>query len=1216
MNKSPQSNNTKPANNSKQGRSEKMTPAMELKNHLHTYLIQLITKHIVEESKEDFTPEFELRFTGSVDGSYSNKPQPLTKDDYYNVLKVFKSFDPTISSSASPAGEYLLRIYPFHNGRPSPFRCEITGLKDIQKYCVTQDWRDCTSARFVRKVQMFNEGKPVEDVYMDSYAIKASYKREISYIGHQIDTEPQLKEIAKNWNRVDKTFRHMNRVSFHVGDGGTIKMDASIVKSSNQDDRGRFIPVRDIHQSNVFKNFEKYEIELELDNENVLTKSNEFKSTLPYLKALYREVHDAIRMVIVGIQQSLYPINKSEMVTALEDYYRVVHNIPFEEDLSNMKLDLTSPKNFVGPSSVALTFENLYPNNVTKAYVPFIKQKFTVTEKADGVRCLLFVSQRNGSVYLIDMNMKVTFTGLVCSSKSQESVGGLIVDGEYITKDKNGNPISRFMAFDIYFKEGRSYRDYGLICLLLPNQKIESRYAHLIDAINAINEDVANNSKRPIPANAVTLGIKRYHTINELQYEDEFHLPPHTTLADACNKVLSMSYEYNIDGLIFTSALSAVGASWDDQYTPGPLTKNRWVGSIKWKPAEYNTNDFLVTTVKTNTNEDRVTDLIEPYTNAAGAVQMVQYKTLELRCGFSPKKSGYLDAFTRILSVQKIEEMRDEYRDARHYMPTLFYPTDFPDRYSHISHVLLEPDETGSMQMITEEGEMIDDDTIVEFRYEKTNEDGFKWVPLRVRADKTHEYRKGLKSYGNDYETANGNWKSIMNPITREMLTTGVIPPYDDVKITNDAYYTQKSAGDRDLLQKYHNLVKEKLIVQHVHSGQTIIDLACGKAGDLWKWEKSGASFVFGMDYSRDNIENRFDGAAARYMNYYRDRTGKDRILPADLIRCIFATGDASKNIRKGDALLNELNKDVANAVMGIGGGARDSLIGNLYGIGSKGFDVCSCQFAVHYFFRNASTLEGFMTNVCQNVKVGGIFIGTCFDGKHLFNSLKVHNGMRSIVTEQTGEEYWKCVAKYKETAMEDDASCLGYEIDVYQKSIGMVHSEYLVNFDYMNRVMENYGFKLLEFESFYSYMSRLKDYEVDKYEPLFSSNESLLIMLNRTFAYQKVNDVDPTLVFLDREPILEKEREVLAEEKEKENIDKPEENEAPTPVQVPVQAQVPTNPQPKTSTTANKPAKEAKTRKCKETEELYEDKCLKKCTEDEFRNPVTKRCNKTKKNK
>ena len=54
----------------------------------------------------------------------------------------------------------------------------------------------------------------------------------------------------------------------------------------------------------------------------------------------------------------------------------------------------------------------------------------------------------------------------------------------------------------------------------------------------------------------------------------------------------------------------------------------------------------------------------------------------------------------------------------------------------------------------------------VEFSYDKTRENHFKWVPLRVRYDKTAEYRRGLKNFGNSYLVANSNWYSIHNPIT------------------------------------------------------------------------------------------------------------------------------------------------------------------------------------------------------------------------------------------------------------------------------------------------------------------------------------------------------------------------------------------------------------------------------------------------------------------
>mgnify|MGYP001338833997 CR=1 FL=1 len=38
------------------------------------------------------------------------------------------------------------------------------------------------------------------------------------------------------------------------------------------------------------------------------------------------------------------------------------------------------------------------------------------------------------------------------------------------------------------------------------------------------------------------------------------------------------------------------------------------------------------------------------------------------------------------------------------------------------------------------------------------------------------------------------------------------------------------------------------------------------------KWISAKLKFVFGLDLSRDNIENRLDGAYARYLNYKKSR--------------------------------------------------------------------------------------------------------------------------------------------------------------------------------------------------------------------------------------------------------------------------------------------------------------------------------------------------------
>ena len=71
-------------------------------------------------------------------------------------------------------------------------------------------------------------------------------------------------------------------------------------------------------------------------------------------------------------------------------------------------------------------------------------------------------------------------------------------------------------------------------------------------------------------------------------------------------------------------------------------------------------------------------------------------------------------------------------------------------------------------KMFTEDNEIVEDNTIVEFRYDVNKDQFWRWIPIRVRYDKTSEYRSGGKNYGNAYHVANSNWHTIHNPITKE----------------------------------------------------------------------------------------------------------------------------------------------------------------------------------------------------------------------------------------------------------------------------------------------------------------------------------------------------------------------------------------------------------------------------------------------------------------
>jgi hypothetical protein len=360
--------------------------------------------------------------------------------------------------------------------------------------------------------------------------------------------------------------------------------------------------------------------------------------------------------------------------------------------------------------------------------------------------------------------------------------------------------------------------------------------------------------------------------------------------------------------------------------------------------------------------------------------------------------------------------------------------------------------------MMTEENEYFEENTIIEFKYDVSKPEGWRWVPIRVRHDKTAELNSGQsKNYGNAYHVANNNWFSIHHPISEDIISSGENIPTEQT-IQNDIYYNrnEEETSTRSL-RDFHNLfVKKNLIMAVANRGDILIDYAVGKGGDISKWQYANLEFVFGIDISRDNIYNNKDGVCVRYL---KAKKKYPRIFNA-----LFIHGDSGLNIRSGEAFMTEKDKQIEKAVFG--NGPKDAtLLGKgvykNYGIASNGFNISSCQFALHYFFESKNTLHSFLRNIAECTRINGYFIGTCYDGKTLFNLLKGKEKGESVLITKGGNKLCEITKMYDKTGFPEDEECLGFPIYDYQQSINNVLKEYLVNFDYFIRVMEDYGFVL-----------------------------------------------------------------------------------------------------------------------------------------------------------
>ena len=253
----------------------------------------------------------------------------------------------------------------------------------------------------------------------------------------------------------------------------------------------------------------------------------------------------------------------------------------------------------------------------------------------------------------------------------------------------------------------------------------------------------------------------------------------------------------------------------------------------------------------------------------------------------------------------------------------------------------------------------------------------------------------------------------------------------------------------------------------------------------------------------------------------------------------LFVNGNSSANIRSGAAMLNDKAMQITRAIFGEGPKNEEKLgkgVYRQYGVGESGFDISSCQFALHYFFENQQTFQNYMRNLAECTKLNGYFIGTSYDGKKIFNLLKNKKEGESETIYDGDVKVWEIQKEYSETTFEDDVTSLGYKINVYQESINKMFPEYLINFDYLDRILENYGFRLITrdeakdlglpngsgmFQDLYNLMEeevKRERYKKKEYENALNmtSYEKKISFLNRYFVYKKIAHVNAEKVSIE----------------------------------------------------------------------------------------------------
>lgn len=345
----------------------------------------------------------------------------------------------------------------------------------------------------------------------------------------------------------------------------------------------------------------------------------------------------------------------------------------------------------------------------------------------------------------------------------------------------------------------------------------------------------------------------------------------------------------------------------------------------------------------------------------------------------------------------------------------------------------------------------IQSNSIVELTYDQVDD---VWLQKKIRNDKTKP---------NAILTIMGVIKAISENIT-----------IDDIFNSLESKYNTpgKSKKERESkidieYRRFHNQVKKHLIEHpQKENRKYLLDLGCGKGGDIMKWIKAGYTDVLAIDNSHTHIYG---------PNGFNERYQKLK----DKINITFVWGDVTMPL--ADCGLNDNEKDKIKPWL------------------SEKFDMISCQFAIHYFLNDKKTWMMFMRNIQLFLKPGGYFVGTYLNAHHLqelknehyfkindeiFYTLK-HNNPEYIEYEQKNLVN-RYIAFWKTQRDKIIINTSEWDNEIEENVIFPEHLELLLEKGKLNKV-KNESFEIL----------------MKKFQPSLSEDEYLLSSLHNYFIYR-----------------------------------------------------------------------------------------------------------------
>ena len=875
-----------------------------------------------------------------------------------------------------------------------------------------------------KAVQRPNTTKTSEPKYYGIQDLNVGYRINLKTESPIDSRDPIVRDIRAKWKTLRKYYRILQRESFQMGD--FFRVDCSRVRTGKG---------KTLEESGVLDSLAEYELEIELITSQIPVGMS--------AETVLRKMMNLVLHLIRVLRGQWFIMREDEKNNILRDYATITSQEP--DIITNYG---ARRLRFIGPM----------PVTINRASVRDIRSgSYTATLKADGERALLMIGT-NGETHLIYRTMRIENTGMIVVDKS---IYKTILDGEVINKleidgVKTEIHPPMFLVFDAYMIGGEAIH---VLPLLKPDVLTDAEASAVssepVSEGAAATRKLDGRTRLGLASMIIDKlgGMGAYesvwgdskHVLNRIMLKKFIMIPSadDSIVEKEIKELYEPSTLYKTDGIIFTPNRNAV-----NNYTGTELVniKGTWNDVLKWKPPEDNTIDFLLKLLP------EIKETIGGGKYREGVLYVVG--------------NDITDADLYYLQTLPPNKISRELTNRENKI--------IPFR-SGVSKIQLEIGEGGAI--LSKSDELIQDNMIVECAWDPKlksfmDDTTGGWIVRNIRWDKTSVYRNGIvEGTMNAERTAKSVWDTVVtDPVmTEDLWTTSAIfidePDGGDEEV-GEGYFNRKGLREASALshmRDFHNLVVKNFLIRSAAKGNLrgakIVDIACGKGGDIPRFQQTGASFVLGLDVVPDNILNLDDGAIRRYINIpMRNRK----------VDMMFALVDCGKDIFAEKSAIDDESRKI---------------IADIFADGTKlgtRADKVTCMFAMHYFFKNLSTVDTFFHNIARILRspTKGEIIPPCFVACY-FDAGKVH---RLIMDKTTPENRtyramigtdvaWSIQALYDVDAVEDAITSgsidgpegLGLEIKVYIRSINKSHNEYLVGKKTLQEVAMRHGMVVFE---------------------------------------------------------------------------------------------------------------------------------------------------------